>query len=97
LRYGRLDVLEDREQQRGAAGMPDEHGLLVEAMFRQYLRQERPDRLDVDSGVMRDLDGVPAFGQSAAQPRVPAVAGVPAGTVENDRLARHGGPFRGEG
>src|SRR5205814_635117 len=89
LGHRRVDVLQDGEQQRGTTGVPHQHGVLAERVARQHRGQERGDRLDVQAGIVRYLDGVPARGQPPAQPAVPAHVRAAAGAVEDDRVAPH--------
>lgn len=85
-----IELLQEREQQRGTAGVPDEHGFLVAGVGAEYLRQHRGDRLDIDAGVMRNLHAVPAACQPFCEPRVPDPFGPGTSAVEDDRLFRHG-------
>jgi hypothetical protein len=89
LRHAGVAALEEGEKERGAARVPDEDGRLVEDVARQYFRQECPDRLHVELGVVRALDGVAACLQPLSEPRVPAVVRVAAGAVEDDRFPLH--------
>jgi hypothetical protein len=84
-----VDVLQDREEQRGAPRVTHQHRVLVEAVVGQHLGQERGDGLYVEAGVVRYLEGVPPLGQSPAQPRIPAALRVPARSVEDDGVSLH--------
>ena len=87
---GRVDVLEDGEQERRATRVPHEHGFLVEGVTRQDRREERLDRITVEARVVRDLDDVAARFEPRSQPSVPAVVRVATGSVEDDRRSHSG-------
>ncbi len=89
LGHRHVDVLEDRQEQRGAPRVTHQHRLLVEAVVGQHLRQEPGNGLHVEAGVVRYLHGVPTLGQSPAQPPIPAALRVPTRSVEDDGVWLH--------
>lgn len=90
LGYRRIDVLEEREEQRGAAGVANEHGVFVEGVLGQHFWEKRGDGFHVEVGVVRGIDGVAALGQSIAQPWEPKDVRVSTGAVKDDCLAVQG-------
>ena len=82
----RVEVLQDAEEERSAARVPDEDGSLVKCVVREHGRQERLDRVAVEAGAVRDLDGVSTRLESYSEPRIPAVLRVAARPVEDDRV-----------
>ena len=66
LGHGDVDALEEREQQRSAPRVPDQHGVVIEGVIGQHLCHGRGDRFEVHAGIVRRLHVIAALDQPAA-------------------------------